>query len=214
MRVPLRAAGRLLASWRRQATRAGDRSMRPTRACSPIRPGRSVTWQLAIAAPDRRAHARQPAHRGAARRPSEMQVYKGASWAKPPTDMIEDAVLRALEDSGRIPAVARQGSGIERRLQADDWTCAASNPTTPATRRRRRRSRSTPSCCMRATRRSSPSRTFLQAARRAAPSTAVPAWSQRLRARRWRTTRAAQVAGWTLATGDANPRSAGRRRRA
>ena len=44
--------------------------------------------------------------------PEEVQVYKGASWAKMPTDMVEDAVLRALEDSGKIPAVARQGSGI------------------------------------------------------------------------------------------------------
>jgi len=44
--------------------------------------------------------------------PEEVQVYKGASWAKMPSDMVEDAVLRALEDSGKIPAVARQGSGI------------------------------------------------------------------------------------------------------
>ncbi|MFT4178116.1 MAG: ABC-type transport auxiliary lipoprotein family protein [Thermomonas sp.] len=44
--------------------------------------------------------------------PGELQVYKDAMWASPPPDMLEDAVLRALEDSGRIPAVARQGSGI------------------------------------------------------------------------------------------------------
>ena len=42
----------------------------------------------------------------------EMQVYKDATWAKRPTDMLEDALLRALEDSGRIPAIARQGSGV------------------------------------------------------------------------------------------------------
>ena len=44
--------------------------------------------------------------------PGELQVYKDASWARTPTEMIEDGVLRALEDSGSIPAVARQGSGI------------------------------------------------------------------------------------------------------
>jgi cholesterol transport system auxiliary component len=44
--------------------------------------------------------------------PGELQVYKEAAWARTPTEMIEDGVLRALEDSGKIPAVARQGSGI------------------------------------------------------------------------------------------------------
>ena len=44
--------------------------------------------------------------------PHELQVYKDAAWGKMPTNMIEDAVLRTLEDSGRIPAVARQGSGV------------------------------------------------------------------------------------------------------
>jgi len=60
--------------------------------------------------------------------PSELQVYRGASWAKTPTDMLQDAVLRTLEDSDRIPAVARQGAGITadyklvidlRRFEAD-----------------------------------------------------------------------------------------------
>lgn len=44
--------------------------------------------------------------------PNEMQVYKGAGWAKPPGEMLQDALLRALEDSGRIDAVARQGTGV------------------------------------------------------------------------------------------------------
>ncbi len=60
--------------------------------------------------------------------PGEVQIYKGASWSKPPTQMLEDAILRALEDSGKIGAVARQGSGIDgdykllmdlRRFEAD-----------------------------------------------------------------------------------------------
>ena len=42
----------------------------------------------------------------------ELQVYKGAAWARTPPEMLEDGVLRTLEDSGKIPAVARQGSGI------------------------------------------------------------------------------------------------------
>lgn len=42
----------------------------------------------------------------------ELQVYRGAGWVRAPGEMVEDAVLRTLEDSGKIPAVARQGSGI------------------------------------------------------------------------------------------------------
>lgn len=44
--------------------------------------------------------------------PGELQVYKGALWARTPPEMLEETVLRMLEDSGKIPAVARQGSGI------------------------------------------------------------------------------------------------------
>ena len=42
----------------------------------------------------------------------EVQVYKSALWARTPAAMVEDAVLRTLEDSGKIKAVARQDSGI------------------------------------------------------------------------------------------------------
>lgn len=71
----------------------------------------SVDWQLSISNPEA---ARMVDSLRIAVRPSpeEVQVYKGASWAKMPSDMVEDAVLRALEDSGKIPSVARQGSGI------------------------------------------------------------------------------------------------------
>lgn len=44
--------------------------------------------------------------------PNELQVYKGAQWVKPPADMVEDTVLHALEDSGRVAVVTRQGSGV------------------------------------------------------------------------------------------------------
>src|SRR5690606_20517238 len=60
--------------------------------------------------------------------PNELQVYRGAAWAKAPTDMLQDALLRALEDSGKVPAIARQGAGVTadyklvidlRRFEAD-----------------------------------------------------------------------------------------------
>ena len=71
----------------------------------------TVDWQLSISRPEA---ARMTDSLRIMVRPSpeEVQVYKGASWTKTPSDMVEDAVLRALEDSGKAPAVARQGSGI------------------------------------------------------------------------------------------------------
>lgn len=44
--------------------------------------------------------------------PGELQVYKGAMWARTPPEMLEETVLRMLEDSGKLRSVARQGSGI------------------------------------------------------------------------------------------------------
>ncbi|MGX5671415.1 ABC-type transport auxiliary lipoprotein family protein [Thermomonas sp. XSG] len=44
--------------------------------------------------------------------PGELQVYRGALWARTPAEMVQDAVLRTLEDSGKLPLVARQGSGL------------------------------------------------------------------------------------------------------
>lgn len=80
----------------------------------------SVRWQLALARPHA---ARMIDSQRILVRPAtnELQVYKGAVWAKPPGDMLEDALLRALEDSGRIPEVTRQGTGagIDYRLVFD-----------------------------------------------------------------------------------------------
>jgi len=87
----------------------------------------SVHWQLSVNRPSapRMLDSQRIAVRPA---PGELQVYKGAGWAKPPSDQLLDTVLRTLEDSGRIPAVARQGSGIAadyklvmdlRRFEAD-----------------------------------------------------------------------------------------------
>ena len=44
--------------------------------------------------------------------PGEMQVYHGAIWAEPVPDLVQDAVLHAFEDSGRIAGVARRGTGV------------------------------------------------------------------------------------------------------
>ncbi len=87
----------------------------------------AVRWQLSLTRPT--ASRMLDSLRIAVRpTPGELQVYKGASWAKTPTEQVEDTVLRALEDSARIPAVARQGSGIAadyklvmdlRRFEAD-----------------------------------------------------------------------------------------------
>src|SRR3546814_13036313 len=75
-----------------------------------------IAWQLAIA-PATAARMTDSLRIAVRPTPGEIQVYKGANWSKPPTQMLEDAVLRALEDSGRISAVARQGSGINGNYQ-------------------------------------------------------------------------------------------------
>lgn len=71
----------------------------------------TVSWQLSVTSPvaARMIDSLRVAVRPA---PNEFRVYKDANWAKRPSDMLEDALLRTLEDSGRIAAVARQGSGI------------------------------------------------------------------------------------------------------
>jgi cholesterol transport system auxiliary component len=59
--------------------------------------------------------------------PGELQVYRAALWARTPAEMVDDAVLRTLEESGRIAAVMRQGSGIgtDYRLLLDVRTFKA-----------------------------------------------------------------------------------------
>lgn len=105
----------------------------PRPAADPSWP--SVEWQLSVTTP---VAARMLDSMRIAVRPSgnEIQVYKDASWAKNPSVMLEDALLRVLEDSGRIPAVARQGSGVSadyklvldlRRFESD-YTQAGAPP--------------------------------------------------------------------------------------
>jgi cholesterol transport system auxiliary component len=70
-----------------------------------------VAWQLATTRPGA-ARVLDSSRIAVSPVPGELQVYKGAAWARTPPEMLEDGVLRTLEDSGKIPAVARQGSGI------------------------------------------------------------------------------------------------------
>jgi cholesterol transport system auxiliary component len=87
----------------------------------------AVNWQLEIARPQ--ASRMLDSLRIAVRpTPGELQVYKGANWAKSPAEQLGDALLRTLEDSQKIGAVARQGTGIAadyrlamelRRYEAD-----------------------------------------------------------------------------------------------
>ena len=86
-----------------------------------------VDWQLSINPPT--AARTVDTFRIAVRPvPGELQVYGGASWARAPSDMVEEVILRTLEDSGHVPGVARRGSGIApdyrllldlRRFEAD-----------------------------------------------------------------------------------------------
>ena len=86
-----------------------------------------VDWQLSVNPPT--AARTVDTFRIAVRPvPGELQVYGGASWARAPSDMVEDVILRTLEDSGHAPGVARRGSGIApdyrllldlRRFEAD-----------------------------------------------------------------------------------------------
>lgn len=87
----------------------------------------AVDWQLSVNPPT--AARTVDTFRIAVRPvPGELQVYSRASWARAPSDMVEDVVMRTLEDSGRLPGVARRGSGIApdyrllldlRRFEAD-----------------------------------------------------------------------------------------------
>ena len=87
----------------------------------------TVGWSLVIAKPTAARVVDSP--RISVRpTPGELQVYRGVSWAQPATELVQDAVQRTLEASGRIPAVASADAGIlgdyklvmdVRRFEAD-----------------------------------------------------------------------------------------------
>ena len=160
----------------------------------------TVSWQLEIAHPeaarmiDSQRIAVQPS-------PGELQVYKGASWAKSPSDQVQDTVLRALEDSQKIAAVARKGSGAAadytllmelRRYDAD----YAGHPVPAATIEINAKLLQSPEQAIVA------SHTFVQAVPAAATDTAsvAQAFDTALG------NIGHDIAGWTLVNGNANAR--------
>ncbi|MGH8030920.1 MAG: ABC-type transport auxiliary lipoprotein family protein [Luteimonas sp.] len=87
----------------------------------------TADWQLSVSRPSS-ARMTDTLRISVRPTPDEVQVYKGAAWAKLPSDLVEDTLTRALEDSGRINAIARQGTGVAadyklvmdlRRFEAD-----------------------------------------------------------------------------------------------
>ena len=80
----------------------------------------ALDWQLSISRPE--ASRIVGTTRIAVRPvPGELQVYKGALWAKAPDEQLQDALLREFEASGKLRAVARQGSGMaaDHRIELD-----------------------------------------------------------------------------------------------
>lgn len=49
--------------------------------------------------------------------PGAVQVYKGVSWSESVPDLVQTALLRKLEDSGRILSVSRPGAGVRGEYQ-------------------------------------------------------------------------------------------------
>lgn len=106
----------------------------PTIAADPAWP--QVGWQLQVARPS--ADSTIDSGRIAVRPvPGELQVYKGARWAQPVSELVHRTLVRGFEDSGRIRGVsARNGDGIAgqyilvtdvRRFDAD--YAGAASPT-------------------------------------------------------------------------------------
>jgi len=86
-----------------------------------------VDWQLVLAKPSAARLVDSP-RINVRPSPGELEVYRGATWSQPATDMLEDTLLRGFEDSGRIAAAARIATGIRsdyklttdlRRFEAD-----------------------------------------------------------------------------------------------
>lgn len=157
-----------------------------------------VSWQLSIsgASAARMVDSPRMSVRPTA---SELQVYGGASWSQPSTDLLETTVLRAFEDSERISGVARSDVGIRpdyklnmdiRRFESDYAGHAVPSATIEVAAK----------LLHNHDQRVVASRTFLQA--HPAAGTAVPqvvdAFEHALGAI------SADIVGWTLASGQAD----------
>jgi len=70
----------------------------------------TVNWALVVVRP--LASEALDSERVAVRPVSDvMQVYKGAIWSDPAPDLLQNALVNAFEDSGRIVAIGREQSG-------------------------------------------------------------------------------------------------------
>jgi len=73
-------------------------------------------WSLLVAKPS--ASAMLDSDRIAVRpEAGVITVYKGAAWTDPAPDLVQTALLRRFEDSGKILSVARPGSGVRGQFQ-------------------------------------------------------------------------------------------------
>ena len=71
----------------------------------------TVSWSLLVAKPG--ASQRLDSERIAVRPDAgAVQVYQAASWVDPAPELLQTALVRGFEDSGRIIAVARPGGGV------------------------------------------------------------------------------------------------------
>lgn len=158
----------------------------------------TVAWSLVIAKPLAARVVDSP--RITVRpTPDELQVYKGTVWAQPATDLLQDAVQGALEDSGRIPAVSSADAGIlgDYRLVMDvrrfesDYAGQAMPSATIVVNAKLVQNRS---------QRVVASRTFRQAQPAAGTEVAqvIPAFERALSAI------TADIAGWVLTSGQAD----------
>ena len=161
-----------------------------------------VDWQLSVSPPS--AARTVDTFRVVVRPvPGELQVYGGASWARSPSDMVEDVILRTLEDSGHVPGVARRGAGVapDYRLLLDlrRFEAAYAGRAVPSAtielhaKLLRAREQGIVAA-----------RTFTIAE----PSTATDVASVAEAYTRALETLGREVAGWTLTTGDAHARAA------
>ncbi|MFC4726829.1 ABC-type transport auxiliary lipoprotein family protein [Coralloluteibacterium thermophilus] len=71
----------------------------------------TVDWQLSVATPS--ASESLTTSRIAVRpQPGELEVYAGALWMDAAPELVQNALVRAFEDSQRIMAVSRFGGGL------------------------------------------------------------------------------------------------------
>ena len=161
----------------------------------------SVTWQLSVSKPTA-ARIVDSARISVRPVPGELEVYKGVGWSQPSTDLVETTILRALEDSGKIPAVARAGSGLRadyklvmdlRRYESDYAGNAVPAATIELTAKLLHAS----------DQRVVASRTFLHAE----PSTGTEVAQVAVAFDRALEKVGSQVVGWVLTTGEADARA-------